>query len=75
MYSADDLDQAGLAKYIPSCAYGSIIITGTKHEAVSKLRPFVPIKLAGLDTTRSLDLLIIPKYPTWLVKTGEKLHA
>ncbi|KAL6407046.1 regulatory protein NB-ARC [Ilyonectria robusta] len=56
--SAENLDQAGLAKYIPSCPHGSVLVTSTRRHAFSGSHPLQVINLDGLDAKTSTSLLL-----------------
>ncbi|CAH0056446.1 unnamed protein product [Clonostachys solani] len=55
----DSLDDPNhhFADYIPSCNFGSVIVTSTAFRSCSGFRPEKPIEVEGLDTISSLSLL------------------
>ncbi|KAH7153402.1 hypothetical protein EDB81DRAFT_882341 [Dactylonectria macrodidyma] len=56
--SAENLDQDGLAKYIPSCSHGSILVTSTRRQARCGPRQLEVANIDDLDNQSSLDLLL-----------------
>lgn len=54
--SLDDPDHH-FAEYIPSCDFGSVIVTSTAFRVGFGFRPEKPIEVEGLDTISSLSLL------------------
>ncbi|RYP90787.1 hypothetical protein DL770_003120 [Monosporascus sp. CRB-9-2] len=51
--SADDPNLDELAKYIPDCAHGSVLVTSTRTRGCRGFRPDNPIHVGGLDTLNS----------------------
>lgn len=71
--SAENLDQAGLAKYIPSCPHGSVLVTSTRRHAFSGSHPLQVINLDGLDAKTSTSLLLkLAHWPSLSESNGEK---
>ncbi|KAF9878483.1 hypothetical protein CkaCkLH20_03975 [Colletotrichum karsti] len=56
--SADDPERNDLAKYIPRCDFGSVLVTSTRRRACIGFRPESPIHLDGLDFGSSHKLLL-----------------
>ena len=55
--SADDISQDDLARYFPSCDYGSVLVTSTKRRVCRGFRPASTISVDGLDAPNSLAML------------------
>lgn len=55
--SVDDLNQDNFRQYIPSCNYGSIIVTSTQNQAPEVFR-LLRLEVARLDPNSSRELLL-----------------
>jgi hypothetical protein len=55
--SVDDLDREDFAQYVPSCQYGSVIVTSTKYRAAEVFR-LPPLEIDRLDLDSSRELLL-----------------
>lgn len=56
--SVEDVDQNELARYVPECAHGSVLITSTKPRACKGFRPKRPVYVEGLDHDNARSLLL-----------------
>ncbi|VUC27492.1 unnamed protein product [Clonostachys rosea] len=71
--SLDDLDHH-FAEYIPSCTFGSVIVTSTAFRSCFGFRPEKPINVEGLSTASSLSLLYVTSKHTSSDEEGKSIQ-
>ncbi|PWI64506.1 hypothetical protein PCL_09587 [Purpureocillium lilacinum] len=55
--SADNVQEQDFTKYVPTCQYGSILVTSTRREAVDVFR-MESLEIGSLDPDNGLQLLL-----------------
>jgi hypothetical protein len=52
------MEQAELSRYMPSCEYGSVLVTSTRYRACNGFKPGKALEIGGLNLQSSLTLLL-----------------